>query len=250
MKMGRVFNRWLIVLGALTVIFGACVFLLRDSRGSAVYYEGDNTVPLCANIELDLLKCNVRLIPYDGGDIRFCYKSAVPITVMRGDNRLVVSESDEFRLMLLSDGRQDFNFTLYLPRAEYDVITVYTSAGSVYAGGVTAEQLNIVTKSGNIEVEGCAALTRLTSGTGDIRLCFDSVTEGSGIEARSGNAEIILPRGSSVALSYETETGSFKSDMIKGHVEGSYMFSFSGGETLIYADVGRGTLTVNEKTGE
>lgn len=245
--MGKVFNRWLVVLGALTVAFGACVFVLRGSRGNAVYYEGDNTVPLCANIELNLLKCDVRLIPYDGEDIRFCYKSAVPITVMRGDNRLVVSESDEFRLMLLSDGRQNFNFTLYLPQAEYDAITVYASSGSISASGLTAEQLNIVTKSGAIDVEDCAALTRLTSGTGDIRLCFDGVTEGSGVEARSGNAEIILPKGSSVALSYETQTGDFQSDMISGKVEGSYMFSFSGGETLIYADVERGTLTVNEK---
>lgn len=247
MKMGKIFNRWLIVLGALTVIFGVCVFMLRDSKGNAVYYEGDNTVPLCRNIELDLLKCDVRLIPYDGEDIRFCYKSAVPITVMRGDNRLVVSESDEFRLMLLSDGRQDFNFTLYLPQAVYDVITVYASSGEVSASGLTAEQLNIVTKSGAIDVEDCDALTRLTSGTGDIRLCFDSITAGSGVEARSGNAEIILPKGSSVALSYETQTGDFQSDMISGRVEGSYMFSFSGGETLIYAEVERGTLTVNEK---
>lgn len=247
MKMGKVFNRWLVVLGALTVVFGACVFMLRGSKGNAVYYEGDNTVPLCANIELNLLKCDVRLIPYDGEDIRFCYKSAVPITVMRGDNRLVVSESDEFRLMLLSDGRQDFNFTLYLPQTEYDVITVYASSGSVSASGITAESLSAVTKSGNIDIEECAALTRLTSGTGDIRLCFDGVTEGSGVETRSGNAEIILPKGSSVALSYETQTGDFQSDMISGKVEGSYMFSFSGGETLIYADVERGTLTVNEK---
>lgn len=248
--MGRRFNCWLIVMGALTLVFGACTWFFRDSRGNADFYEGSNSVEVCDDIELDLLKCNVELIPYDGDEIRFEYRSLVPITVMKGDNRLVVTESDEFKLSLLTGEENGFGFALYLPQHEYETITVYTSSGAVNAEGIKSEQLNVVTKSGKIDVEGCDALVRLTSGTGDVRLSFDEITDGSGIEARSGNAEIIIPEGSSVALSYETETGEFRSDMISGSVDGSYMFSFSGGERLIYADVATGTLTVSKETGE
>lgn len=248
--MGRTFNRWLIVMGALTVVFGVCTWLLRDSRGNAEFYEGSNTVEVCDVIELNLLKCSAELIPYDGDEIRFEYKSVVPISVLKGDNRLVVEESDEFKLSFLVDDETGFGFRLYLPERVYDDVTVYTSSGAVTAEGISAEQLSIVTKSGNIDVGGCSGLVRLTSGTGDVRLAFDEITAGSGIEARSGNAEIILPEGSSAALSYETETGEFRSDMISGSVDGSYMFSFNGGERLIYADVSAGRLTVSEKTGE
>ena len=248
--MGRRFNCWLIVMGALTLVFGVCTWLFRDSRGNADFYEGSNTVEMCDVIELDLLKCSVELIPYDGDEIRFEYRSLVPIVVMKGDNRLVVTESDEFKLSFLTGDETEFGFMLYLPEHVYDSVTVYTSSGSVSANGISADQLNIITKSGNIDVEGCDGLVRLTSGTGDVTLSFDEITEGSGVEVRSGDAEIIIPEGSSVALSYETETGEFKSDMISGSVDGSYMFSFSGGERLIYADVATGTLTVSEKTGE
>lgn len=248
--MGRTFNRWLIVMGALTLVFGACTWFFRDSKGNAEFYEGSNTVEVCDIIELNLLKCSAELIPYDGDEIRFEYTSVVPISVLKGDNRLVVEESDEFKLSFLTDDETRFGFRLYLPNHVYDSVTVYTSSGSVNAEGISAEQLSIITKSGNIDVEGCDGLVRLTSGTGDVRLSFDEITAGSGIEARSGNAELIIPEGSSVALSYETETGDFRSDLISGSVDGSYMFSFSGGEQLIYADVSAGTLTVSEKTGE
>lgn len=248
--MGRKFNCWLIVMGVLTLVFGACTWFLRDSKGNAEFYEGSNTIEVCDHIELNLLKCDVELIPYDGDEIRFSYKSIVPVTVMKGDNRIVVEESEEFKLALLDTKDAELGFRLYLPAHNYEIITVYASSGAVRADGITAEQLNIITKSGDIEVGGCDGLVRLTSGTGDVRLTFDEITEGSGVEVKSGDAEIILPEGSSVALSYETETGSFSSDMISGEVDGSYMLSFSGGERLIYADVAAGTLTVSEKTGE
>lgn len=248
--MGRRFNCWLVVMGALALVFGVCTWFLRDSRGNADFYEGSNTVELCDVIELDLLKCDAELIPYDGEDIRFEYVSVVPITVMKGDNRLVVTESDEFRLSFLTGDKTEFGFRLYLPRHVYDSVTVYTSSGAVSAGGISAEQLNVITKSGNIDVDSCDGIVRLMSGTGNVTLSFDEITDGSGVEVKSGNAEIIIPEGSSVALSYETETGEFISDMISGKVDGSYMFSFSGGERLIYADVATGTLTVSEKTGE
>ncbi len=246
--MNKAINRALVVFAVLTLVFGVLLWLYRDSKGNAEYYEGSNSVSLCEYIELELLKTNVELIPYDGDEIRFEFKSTVPITVKKGDNRLVVTESDEFVLTFMTSESEQLGFRLYLPEVCYRSITVYTSSGAVSADGVLSEEMNVVTKSGDISVTSCSTPVKLTSGTGDILLDFDDAAAGSVIEARSGNAKLILPRGSSVALSYKTETGRFISDMISGSIDGSYMLSFSGGERLINADVISGTFTVSEKT--
>ncbi len=245
--MNRAINIWLTVTAVLSLIFGGCLWYFRDSEGTAQYYEGRNTVEVCDNIELDMIKTDVQLIPYDGEELLFEYKSTVPISVLKGDNRLVVKESDEFQLSFFTGDEAQFVFTLYLPKRIYKSITVYNSSGDVHIGRIDSDLVTTVTKSGGILATHTRSLMKLTSGSGDILLDFESVVADSSISTRSGNAELIFPKGSSVALSYETETGSFECDLISGSVEGSYMYSFRGGNNLIHADVETGIFTVKEK---
>ena len=67
------------------------------------------------------------------------------------------------------------------------------------------------------------------------------------MQSRTGSAEIIFPKGSSVALDFETNTGELKTDLISGSFPGSYMYSFNGGGNLIHASLESGVLTVREK---
>lgn len=242
--MKKAINIWLIVTGVLALVFGILTYINRDSRGEAEYYEGDNTVEICNTIELDLLKTDVRLIPSAEDRIRIKYKSIVPLSVMMGDNRLVIKESDQFLVSFAVADEESFGLELYLPKNIYDNITVYTSSGNVEVGRIDSYGITVMTKSGDIDADETRSLVQLSSGTGDISLHFDSAIDGSSVETRRGNAEILFPRGSSVALAYETETGKFECDLLTGSVEGSYMYSFSGGENLISADVESGTLTV------
>lgn len=245
--MNRAINIWLIVTAVLSLIFGGCLWLFRDSKGTIEYHEGRNTVQVCDNIELNMIKTNVELIPYDGEDILFEYRSMVPITVLKGDNRIVVNESDEFQLTFMTGDESQFYFRLYLPAGIYRSITAYNSSGDVHIGRIDCDLVTVITKSGEILATDTRSLMKLTSGTGDILLDFESVIADSSISTRSGNAEIILPAGSSVALSYETRTGSFQCGLISGSVDGSYMYSFRGGNNLIRAEVETGILTVKEK---
>lgn len=245
--MRSILNRWIVVTGVLTLILGICVVAFRGGSGNVSYYEGDETFPPCLYMELDMLKCDVELIPYDGEDIRLVYSSLVPITVRTGDNRLVVSESSEMKLTFLTQPPQQTGLKLYLPEKEYGGITIYTSSGRIDCSGISAGEIMAVTKTGDISFDGCYALLQLKSGSGDISLQLDEIVQNSSVETRKGDAQICFPRGSSVALSYKTETGSFSSDMIKSDINGSYMFSFGGGEKLLHADVESGTLTVNYK---
>lgn len=245
--MNRTINIWLIVTALLSLIFGGCLWCFRDSEGTAEYYEGRNTVEVCDVIELNMIKTDVEILPHDGNEILFEYISTVPISVLKGDNRLVVKESDEFQLSFMVGDESRFCFRLYLPKHIYSSITVYSSSGSVDIGRIDSDLVTVVTKSGEIRSTKTRSLMKLSSGTGDILLDFESVVADSSIETRSGNAEIIFPKGSSVALSYRTETGSFECDLISGSVDGSYMYSFRGGNNLLHADVDTGILTVKEK---
>ena len=245
--LNRIINRWLVVMGVLAVIFGAALWYFRDSKGNASYYEGSNTVKLCEYIEIDMLKTNVHILPYQGEKIKIEYKSIVPISVMLGDNRLVITESDEFVLSFLTGDPEQFGLWLYLPKGIYKDIAVSTTSGKAEIGRIDSEDVTVITKSGSISATETRSLVSLVTGSGDILLDFEHVIAGSSIESRKGNAEITFPKGSSVALAYETETGTFNSDILKGSIEGSYMYSFSGGENLISADIESGTLTVNER---
>ncbi len=245
--MKKAINIWLVVTAVLSLVFGGCLWLFRDSGGTAEYYEGSNSTAVCDYIELDMIKTNAEILPYDGDEILFEYKSTVPITVLRGDNRLVVKESDEFQLSFMTEDSTGFGFKLYLPKRIYRSITIYSTSGDVGVGRIDSDLVTAVTKSGDILATDTRSLMKLSSGTGDILLDFDSVVADCSIQSRSGNAEIIFPKGSSVALSYKTETGSFECDLISGSVDGSYMYSFHGGYNLLHADINSGILTVKEK---
>lgn len=244
--MKRTIDRWLIVTGILAVIFGVLTWVFRDTEGNADFYTGKKSVRVCSFIEINALKTDVELIPWEDEEIKVEFKSLMPVSILLGDNRLVVEESDRFALSFMLGEPEDIGIRVYLPKDIYKEITVYTTSGDVRVGRIDSDDITVVTKSGTISAEDTRSLVKLTSGTGDISLDFESVIAGSVMETRQGNARLSFPEGSSVALSYETESGSFKSDLISGSVEGSYMYSFSGGANLIHANIESGQLTVTE----
>ncbi len=246
--MNKIINRWLVITAVLSAIFAVCLWHHRDAQGNTEYYEGSNHVEMCEYIELDMLKTNVELIPYNGNDIKFEYKSLVPIEVLLGDNRLVVNESDELKVAFLESEGTQLGFKLYLPKKSYRSMIIYTSSGNVGLSSVKCDAINVTTNSGSIASLDTNSVVHLVSGSGDILLDFNEVIPDCSIENRNGNVEIRFTEDSSVALSYETETGHFRSDLLDANIRGSYMYSFSGGENLITADVSHGILTVNEKS--
>jgi len=245
--MKKAINRWLVVTGLLSIVFGAFLWKYRFAKGNVQYFEGNNSVELCEYIELNMLKTDVELIPYDGDRIKFVYKSIAPVEVMLGDNRLVVNESDELKVSFLTEEKTDFVFRLYLPKHTYRSLIVYTSTGSVLLDSFSCEAVSVITKSGDIASLNTSTPVQLSSVGGNVFLDFSNVVPDCSIVTRKGDAEIRFPAGSSVALSYETDTGRFRGELLSGSVKGSYMYSFSGGENLIHAEVERGLLTVSEK---
>ncbi len=219
-----------------------------ESLGSVK--SGSKSFPLCEYINIDLLKTNVELIPWENDSIRMEYQNDVPLTAEIGDNSLNISESSEFVISLFAEKSSERYMKLYLPREYYRDILIYTVSGSVELGAVDSEKLTVVTNSGDIVSENTRSLSSFTTASGNIVLGFYRVIPGSSILSRSGNAEISFPKGSSVALDFETDTGVMSTDLIRGNYAGSYMYSFNGGGALIHASLEKGVLTVLERQTE
>lgn len=244
--MRRAVFRWLIITGILAVAFTALAVMIPGrSLGSA--RGGDDEYPLCEYIRVDLLKTPVTVIPYDGAKIRCEWQNDVPLTAELGDNLLTITESSEFVISLFAGDTGGYGLRLYLPREYYRDIVIYTATGNVNLGDVDSDHITVVTNSGAIVSENTRSLCSLATGSGNIMLDFYSVIAGSTVQSRTGSAEIIFPKGSSVALDFETNTGELKTDLISGSFPGSYMYSFNGGGNLIHASLESGVLTVREK---
>lgn len=244
--MEKAINRLLLLTAVLTLVFCAAAYAHRNDEHDAVRTV-DKVMDVCEYIDIDVLRLDVELIPYDGDKIRIAYKNELPLDIKRGDNRLSISESDDFVISLFLSEESEFGLTLWLPKTVYREITVYTGAGSVKAGGVNSEKLTIVTNSGDITCEDTISLVTLASGSGNISLDFRVVIEGSAIQSRSGSAKLSFPAGNSVAVDFETDTGECVTDLMSGQLSGSNMYSFNGGGTLVHATIEKGTLKISEK---
>lgn len=244
--MEKVINRLLVITALLALAFGAAAFAFRNSEHDTIKSE-ERELAFCEYIDIDLLRLDVTVIPYDGDKIRISYKSDLPLDISLGDNRLSISESSEFVISLFFGETSDFGLYLYLPKLYYREITIYTGSGDVKVGGLDMEMLTVITNSGNILCENSRCLSSLVTGTGDITLDCDKVADGTQIQSRKGNAQLIIPHKSSVAVDFETETGDCETKLISGKLYGSNMYSFNGGNRLVHASLEEGTLTISEK---
>lgn len=243
--MEKAVNRLLVVTAVLAVAFAAIAYSFRGAQHGEAAAE-DRLVPFCEYIEVDILRLDVTVIPYDGEKIRVNYCNDTPLDISIGDNSLTITESDRFVISVFAGESEHFGLYLYLPREIYREIEIFTGSGKVRVGGVDSEKVTVITGSGDVQCEDTRSLTCILTGTGNAVLDFDYVIPESSVQTRSGNAQILFPQGSSVALDFETVDGECVTDLISGRVFGSYLYSFNGGGTLIHAATESGTLTVSE----
>ena len=241
-------NVLLIVTAVLTIFFGGFAYYFRNAEHDSAQ-TGDVTLPLCEYINIEILRLDVEIVPYEGDNIRVVYKNEVPLDLELGDNRLTVRESEEFVISLFAGSEAEFGLCLYLPEEKYREITVYTGGGSVEIDGAECEKMTVITNSGNISVRNNTSLVNLVTSTGNILLDFAEVVQDSSVQCRSGNAEILIPKDSSVSLEFETDTVECVTELFKGSVYGSYKYSFNGGKRSVFASLESGTLTIAERDG-
>lgn len=244
--MEKKINRAIVVTMLCAVLFAGIAFLFRNSPYETAA-SADKTFDMCEYIEVDLLRLNVEIAPYDGDEIRICYKNDLPLEIKHGDNRLTISESDRFVVSLFPGAGVEFGLEIYLPEKSYREISVSNGSGSVDIGRIDSRKLVVSTESGNIFCRDTVSQCNIATEEGYISADFETVIDGCEIQSRKGNAEIFIPEKSSVAVDFETEKGECETDLYIGEVHGSYKYSWSGGDNCIHAIVQQGKLTISER---
>ena len=105
--MEKIVNRLLIITAVAAVIFGALAFAFRNAEHDNAA-EGDEFFAVCDYIEINLVRLNAEILPYDGDKIRVCYKNNLPLIIEQGDNRITVSEDESFVISLFSGRKHEF----------------------------------------------------------------------------------------------------------------------------------------------
>lgn len=244
--MEKKINKFLVLSLVLGVLFGAAAYMFRNSP-HASEAGGEFTFPKLEYLDIDLQRLDVELIPYDGEEITVEYKNDRPLDMEIGDNTLTITESDAFIVSLFAGKRSEFGVKIYLPRARYRDITIYTATGGINIRGVACQKLSAVTESGDISVDEMDYLASLVTTSGSIRADITDVVKDTDILNRSGDIEITLPPESSFAIDFMTKDGECRTDMISGQIYGDYLYAFNGGKRRISVTAEHGTFVFNER---
>ena len=239
-------NKCLAAAFALALLFGGIAFLLRSAPHSSGA-GGAFTFPLLEYLNIELQRLDVRFIPYDKEEITVEYKNDRPLDFEVGDNKLTITENNNFVVSLFAGKRSEFGVKIYLPRTVYRDITIYTGTGNIDVDEIDCNKLSAVTESGDISVGNMGYLASLSTTSGNIRLDVGYIVHGTSILNREGNIELTVPSDSSVAVDFRTKDGECKTDLMSGQVYGDYLYSFNGGRKQIEVTAEHGTLTINER---
>lgn len=244
--MEKIVNRALVLTLIFAIFFGGLTFAFRNAEHDTVR-QGEREFPLCEYINVNLQRLPVTVIPYDDECIRVSYKNDLPLDFTVGDNRLSITESEKFVVSLFTGSESEFGLYIYLPDEIYREITLYTGSGGVKIGRVDSRKLSVITESGDIMCENMITTGKFTTTSGFISLDIEEVISGTEIFSRKGDACVMFPSGSSVAVDFKTQTGQCVTDLWGGQVTGSYLYGFNGGGKLIEASLEKGILTIYEK---
>ena len=244
--MKKTINKWLIVTAAGAVIFAGLTFLFRNSEHDSLI-SGDKLCGFCEYIEVDLLRLDVAVVPYDGNEIRVIYKNDLPIDIEFGDNSMTISESDRFVISLFSRTTEDFGLWLYLPRKSYREISVYTGQGNISVDKTDCGLIRLITEDGDITCKELSSQAAITTSRGFISLDIEELTTNISLISRKGNAKVMLSKSSSFAIDFETETGECYCEITGTRLTDSGVFGINGGEKTIFAEIPEGTLNISER---
>ena len=244
--MEKVINKLIIITLLAAVLFGAFAFHFRSAEHDNVFRE-ERSFPMCEYIDIELPKLPVTLIPYDGEKISVEYTNELPLVFSMGDNLLRIEESEKFVISLFTERGVDFGLYVYLPDKLFRDISVYSGTGNINIGRIDCYNISAITGSGNILCDNLLSPGSFTTSSGRITVNYREIVTEAEIFSRHGDVELNFPKNSSVAVDFETQTGSCVTDLWDNFVIGSYLYSFNGGRRVIKATLESGTLTIKEK---
>lgn len=158
---------------------------------------------------------NIQVKPYDGTDIVVEYTNDSPVLISESDvNYLRLVQDDSFTLSLFSLEQFNYHMTVLLPQNDYRELYLDSGSGDITLEKTFADYTDIRTRSGNITVNSAKEKISAKAISGDISCTYSAFENAGTFETKSGNIEILMPNASEVTLSYRTDGGKLKSDLL------------------------------------
>lgn len=245
--MEKIINKLLIFTLLGTIALSIVTYKFRNAEHDSLCEE-EFLFERCEYIDIDVSRMNVVLIPYDEPHIKAVYKNDRPLEYELGDNRLSLTESSKLMVSLFTGDESDYSLQLYLPKEFYREITVYTGVGGIIAGRIDALSFTAGSDSGDILLEQSISRLNLSTTSGKITADCEMLVDGTEIQSRRGDVELIVPDRTPFTVDFETQTGYCNCKLTDAAPMGNYEYNFNGGGRRVGARITEGTLTITEKT--
>lgn len=122
---------------------------------------------------------------------------------------LRITQDDSFSLSLFSKSSESFGISLKIPRKNYGRISLAASGGRISVrDDISAEVLEISTKTGGIYVFGADSRTKIKTNGGDITAYISTLEGDMTINGGEGDIYVNVPPELSFFMEYSTDSGS------------------------------------------
>ena len=156
---------------------------------------------------------------------------------------LRITEDDSFTLSLFSQSADSAQINLYVPRRNYERISLATSSGNITTLDVTCESLELSTRSGYMHVTGADENTKIKNESGTTYLSIGSIDGEMTVNGGKGQMVVDLSGSLDVFVEFATESGSCTSRNFYNDVENRR------GDAALLGGKGGNTLKINTTEG-
>ena len=194
----------------------------------------------------------VKLEYSDDDSCRVEWSSGLPL-IMDCDEQgtLRITEDDSFTLSMLSKSADSAHINLYIPKRNYERISVSTSSGNITTLDVICESLELSTRSGYMHVVGADENTKIKNESGTTYLGIGGIDGEMTVNGGKGRMVVDLFSPFDVFVEFTTESGSCTSSNFYNDVNDrrgdAALLGGKGGNTL-KINTTEGNLEINRPT--
>ncbi len=181
----------------------------------------------------------------DSEECEVSWVSELPL-IMNCDDAgvLRVTQDDSFSLSLFSRSSENFGIALKIPRKSYGRISLAASGGRISVqDDISAEVLEVSTKTGDIYVFGANQRTKIKSNGGDIIAYINSLEGDMSISGGKGDICVNVPPELSFFMEFSTDSGSCTTEGFPEDLTGRK------GDAAILSGKGGINLKINTTSG-
>ncbi len=188
----------------------------------------------------------VELSYGDSEECEVSWISELPV-ILNCDEQgvLRVTQDDSFSLSLFSGSSAEFGIALKIPRKSYGRISLAASGGRISVqDDISAEVLEISTKTGDIYVSGADSRTKIKSNGGDIIAYISALEDDMTINGGEGNVYVNVPPELSFFMEFSTDSGNCSTSGFPENINGRK------GDAAFLSGKGGVNLKINTSSGD